>query len=145
MGSHARPWRLFPEPCGTRSGSTCTNHCHPRAAPPASRTSVIPPLRRGLLASANRATLRGLETFDESELFRAIADSGARVLIIGRRAMIMLGLPVMTADYELWIAADDADMLNAGLEPLGFVANRTPEAALANGRYVLEDGEHIDV
>ena len=46
--------------------------------------------------------------FDEIAFFRAIANSGARALLIGRRALIALGLPVMTADYDYWIAADDA-------------------------------------
>ncbi|HXH25541.1 MAG TPA: hypothetical protein VNI78_09850 [Vicinamibacterales bacterium] len=36
--------------------------------------------------------------FDEVEFFRAIADSGARALLIGRRALVLLGLPVLTAD-----------------------------------------------
>ena len=57
--------------------------------------------------------------FDEGEFFRAIERSGARVLLIGRRAMVAYGLPVLTADYDLWIDADEAGALNAALAPLG--------------------------
>jgi hypothetical protein len=44
---------------------------------------------------------------DELAFFRAIAESGARALLIGRRALVVLGLPVLTADYDYWIAIDD--------------------------------------
>ena len=50
--------------------------------------------------------------FDEAAFFRAIADSGVRALLIGRRALVALGMPVMTADYDFWIAADDAARFN---------------------------------
>lgn len=55
--------------------------------------------------------------FDEIGFFRAIAASGARAVLIGRRALIALGLPVLTRDYDFWIAADDAERLNACLGP----------------------------
>ena len=45
--------------------------------------------------------------FDEALFFRAIFGSGARVLLIGRQALIALGLPVLTADYDLWAHIDD--------------------------------------
>ena len=45
--------------------------------------------------------------FDEVEFFRAIAASGARALLIGRRALVALGLPVLTADYDFWIHIED--------------------------------------
>jgi hypothetical protein len=83
--------------------------------------------------------------FDERELFARIASSGARTLLIGRRALVALGLPVMTADYDLWIARDDAAKLNAALAPLGLVPNRSPERARQVGRYVLENSERVDV
>jgi hypothetical protein len=41
--------------------------------------------------------MKGSE-FDETEFFRAIQDSGARALLIGRRALVALGIPVLTAD-----------------------------------------------
>ena len=34
--------------------------------------------------------------FDEGEFFRAIAASGSRALLIGRRALVALGIPVLT-------------------------------------------------
>jgi hypothetical protein len=82
---------------------------------------------------------------DEEELFRAIAKSGARVLVIGRRAMIALGLPAMTADYDLWVHFDDVERLNEALKHVDHHPNRTPAEARARGRYVIENGEHIDV
>jgi hypothetical protein len=45
--------------------------------------------------------------FEEADFFRALSRSGARVLLIGRRALIALGLPVLTADYDLWVHIDD--------------------------------------
>ena len=38
--------------------------------------------------------------FDEVAFFRAVHESGARALLIGRRALVLLGLPVLTADKE---------------------------------------------
>jgi hypothetical protein len=83
--------------------------------------------------------------FDEEQFFRAIAESGARVLLIGRRALIVLGIPVLTADYDFWIHRDDALRLNEALQPMGLVANRSPTAAREVGRYVLENDERVDV
>lgn len=85
------------------------------------------------------------EDFDEGDFFGAIERSGARVLLIGRRALIAIGIPVLTADYDLWIPADDAEKLNGALEALGMIANRTPTEARRVGRYVIENGEHVDV
>ena len=62
--------------------------------------------------------------FDEIEFFRAVAGSGARALLIGRRALIALGLPVMTSDYDYWIGADDAAALNVALRPLEMLPSR---------------------
>jgi len=83
--------------------------------------------------------------FDELAFFRAVADSGARALLIGRRALIALGLPVMTRDYDYWIPADDAGALNEALRPLDMFPTRSPEEARRNGRYVIEGDEHVDV
>lgn len=85
------------------------------------------------------------EEFDEIGFFRAIEASGARSLLIGRRALIVLGIPVLTADYDLWIAADDAALLNEALGRLDMVPNRSPEEARKVGRYVIENGERVDV
>ena len=87
----------------------------------------------------------GAAEFDEEELFRAIAESGVRALLIGRRALVALGIPVLTADYDLWIHIDDIAVLNAALEPLALYPNRSPEEARRFGRYVLEGDERIDV
>jgi hypothetical protein len=51
--------------------------------------------------------------FDEADFFRSIASSGVRALLIGRRALVALGIPVLTADYDFWIHPDDATALNA--------------------------------
>jgi hypothetical protein len=84
-------------------------------------------------------------TFDEEELFAAIARSGVRALLIGRRALVALGLPVLTADYDLWIHIDDIAALNAAVAPLDLDPNRSPEDARKFGRYVLEGDERVDV
>jgi hypothetical protein len=83
--------------------------------------------------------------FDEEAFFRAIAQSGVRALLIGRRALIALGLPVMTRDYDYWIPADEATAFNAALKPLEMYPTRSPEEARQNGRYVVEGDEHVDV
>jgi hypothetical protein len=83
--------------------------------------------------------------FDETEMFRAIAASGARALLIGRRALVALGIPVLTADYDFWIHIDDIAAFNAAVESQGLHPTRTPEEARGRGRYVLENDERIDV
>jgi hypothetical protein len=83
--------------------------------------------------------------FDEAGFFRAIAESGARALLIGRRALVALGIPVLTADYDFWVHIDDASVLNAAVLAFGLVPSRTPEEARTTGRYVLENDEHVDV
>jgi hypothetical protein len=85
------------------------------------------------------------ELFDEVEFFRAIANSGARALLIGRRALVALGLPVLTADYDFWLHPDDMAAFNGALLPMDFVPSRSPEEARARGRYVLEQDERVDV
>jgi hypothetical protein len=83
--------------------------------------------------------------FDEVAFFRALYRSGARALLIGRRALVLLGLPVLTADYDFWIAIDDIEMFNAVAEPFALHATHAPAEARQRGRYVLENDEHIDV
>ena len=83
--------------------------------------------------------------FDEAAFFQALAASGARALLIGRRAMVVLGLPVLTADYDFWIAIDVIEAMNAASAPFGLVPNRSPAEARATGRYVLENDEKVDV
>ena len=83
--------------------------------------------------------------FDQDEFFRAIESSGARALLIGRQALIALGLPVMTVDYDFWLHADDVAPFNQAVAPFDLVPTRTPEEARAFGRYVLENDERVDV
>lgn len=88
--------------------------------------------------------MQGTE-FDELEFFRAIEASGVRALLIGRQALIALGIPVMTQDYDFWVHIDDAGRFNVAVAPFGLAPNRTPEEARSQGRYVLENDEHVDV
>jgi hypothetical protein len=83
--------------------------------------------------------------FDELAFFRAIASSGARALLIGRRALVVLGLPVLTADYDFWIHIDDIETFNGLAATFELAPTRTPEDARARGRYVLENDERVDV
>jgi hypothetical protein len=83
--------------------------------------------------------------FDEAEFFRAIQASGARAILIGRRALVLLGLPVLTADYDFWIAIDDAEAFNRALGAFELQPTHTPESARRRGRYTLENDERIDV
>jgi hypothetical protein len=83
--------------------------------------------------------------FEEAAFFSAIAASGARALLIGRRALIALGIPVLTADYGFWIHIDDIGAFNAALEPLGLHPTHTADEARARGRYVAENDERVDV
>jgi hypothetical protein len=83
--------------------------------------------------------------FDEAEFFRAIAASGVRALLIGRRALVALGVPVLTADYDFWLHIEDIAAFNAAVEAHGLFPSRTPEEARGRGRYVLENDERVDV
>lgn len=83
--------------------------------------------------------------FDELEFYRSIARSGARALLIGRRAILAYGINVMTSDYDFWIEMDDIEIFNKACEPFEMIPNRTPDEARKFGRYVLENSEHVDV
>jgi hypothetical protein len=83
--------------------------------------------------------------FDEIAFFRSLGLSGVRALLIGRRALVVLGLPVLTADYDLWIHIDDAGLLNEAATPFGLVPTRSPDEARRRGRYSLENDEVVDV
>lgn len=83
--------------------------------------------------------------FDESVFFRALAASGVRALLIGRRALVLLGLPVLTADYDFWIAIDDIEGFNAVAAAFDLHPSVQPEEARRRGRFVLENDEHVDV
>ena len=66
-------------------------------------------------------------------------------MLIGRRALVALGLPLLTADYDFWVHPEDVAIFNAAVEALGLVASHTPEEVHNRGRYVLENDEHVDV
>ena len=88
--------------------------------------------------------MRGTE-FDEAAFFESLERAGLRALLIGRRALVVLGLPVLTADYDLWVHIDDAGSLNQVAEGFGLLPTHTPEEARARGRYVLQNDERVDV
>lgn len=83
--------------------------------------------------------------FDEAAFFAAVAACGARALLIGRRVMAALGLPLLTADYDYWVHPDDLAAFNGAAATAGLVPNRAPGEARSLGRYVLENDEHVDV
>ncbi|WP_394824110.1 hypothetical protein [Pendulispora albinea] len=82
---------------------------------------------------------------DEAEFFEGLHASGARVLLIGRRALVALGLPVLTADYDLWLHIDDIEIVNGVAERLEHFPDVPSEEARRRGRYVLENGDRVDV
>jgi len=112
---------------------------HPRGL-----TDVRPRARRGEESYVHDSLKRvQVDEFDEEAFIAAL--SRVRALLIGRRALIALGLPVLTADYDVWLHIDDIEALNAELAPLDLLPNRSPAEARRAGRYVLENGEHVDV
>jgi hypothetical protein len=92
----------------------------------------------------NAGDVRGTE-FDEVAFFRAIHECGARALLIGRRALVLLGLPVLTADYDFWIAIDDIAAFNTAASRFDLSPTHGPDVARRRGRYALENDEHVDV
>src|SRR5690242_2741188 len=88
--------------------------------------------------------MRGSD-FDELAFFRAIHESGVRALLIGRRALVILGLPVLTADYDFWIAIDQIAAFNGAAACCDLHPSVDPEEARRRGRYVVENDEHVDV
>ncbi|MGQ0734513.1 MAG: hypothetical protein ACT4QD_12765 [Acidobacteriota bacterium] len=83
--------------------------------------------------------------FDECAFFRSLADSHARALLIGRRAMVVLGLPVLTADYDFWLHIEDIESFNSVAGRFDLTPTLQPEEARRQGRYVVENDEHVDV
>jgi hypothetical protein len=83
--------------------------------------------------------------FDEAGLFAAVEKSGVRALLIGRGALVVLGVPVVTADYDFWMPGEDIERLNAAVEPLDLYPNHPPDDARKRARYVLENGKRVDV
>jgi hypothetical protein len=85
------------------------------------------------------------EEFDEAAFFCGLAIAKVRYLLIGRRALVALGAPVMTSDYDLWIDFDDVEKLNAVAQEFELEPSHLPLDARQRGRYVLEGSEHVDV
>ena len=83
--------------------------------------------------------------FDELQFFKAVAMSNCRALLIGRRELVALGLPVLTADYDYWIHIDDIARFNEAALPFSLTPTHSPQEARRRGRYALENDEHIDV
>ena len=88
--------------------------------------------------------MRGAD-FDELAFFRAIHGSGVHALLIGRRALVLLGLPVLTADYDFWIAIDQIAAFNAAVSQCDLHPTVDPDEARRRGRYAVENDEHVDV
>jgi len=65
--------------------------------------------------------------------------------MIGRRALIMLGAPVLTNDYDVWAHIDDIEPLNQSFEAIGLYASKAPAEARRTGRYVFENDLRVDV
>ncbi len=84
-------------------------------------------------------------SFDEIQFFRAVHRSGVRALLIGRRALVFLGLPVLTADYDFLLASDDIEAFNRTAAVFDLHPSHPPDQARRRGRYALENDEHIDV
>jgi hypothetical protein len=85
------------------------------------------------------------EEFDEAGFFRALAENGVRYLLIGRRALVALGAPVMTADYDIWLDFDMVEKLNSVADRFELAPTYDSVEARARGRYVLEGAERVDV
>src|SRR5689334_580731 len=92
-----RRWRRSRPPAGQRSGITGARlawRTSPRSVPddPARRTATRPAPRQAGVARARMRYTVSMEAadFDEEELFSAIARSGVRALLIGRRALVAL-------------------------------------------------------
>ena len=83
--------------------------------------------------------------FDELSFFRAIHKSGVRALLIGRRALAVLGIPVLTSDYDFWIAIDEIAAFNAAVAECDFHPSVDPDQARRRGRYALDNDQHVDV
>lgn len=83
--------------------------------------------------------------FDEVQFFRAVHHSGARALLIGRRALVFLGLPVLTADYDFWLAIDDIEAFNAAADGFDLRPSHPAAEARRRGRYVLENDVSVYV
>ena len=64
-----------------------------------------------------------------------IGESGERVLLIGRGALVALGLLVLTADYDFWIHPEDVALFNIPiLSEISAPGSRHSRDSRASGR-----------
>jgi hypothetical protein len=68
---------------------------------------------------------KGVDFF---QLIRKLDRKGIRHLIIGRRAVILYGGPVLTADHDFWISPEDRFKTLSLLEELGFELSHAPNS-----------------
>jgi hypothetical protein len=54
---------------------------------------------------------------DEGSLYRSASSAGARAVLIGRQALIALGLPVLTNDDDFWVHLEDLQRFHAAARP----------------------------
>ena len=80
--------------------------------------------------------------FDEAGFFSALAGRGVRYLLVGRQACIAYGLPVLTADYDIFVDRDQLAVLTEVAATYGLVA---PPDLDRRGLFTLENDEKIDV
>jgi predicted nucleotidyltransferase len=95
---------------------------------------------------------------DPLEFLRELYDEDIRYLLVGRQALVMLGAPLMTADYDFYIAPDratlEALLAIAARRKLEHSASAVEESPLLSlfsdnlkldflraRRYVTKDGE----
>jgi hypothetical protein len=72
--------------------------------------------------------MEGEKELDFLEVVRQFERRTIRFLIIGRRAVILYGAPVLTADHDLWIhPADKRECLSLLSEDLGFEISHPPD------------------
>ena len=50
-------------------------------------------------------------------------------MLIGRRALVVLGLPVLTAGYDFWLHIDDIETFNQASAPFRLLPSLAPGEA----------------
>ena len=72
--------------------------------------------------------MEGEKELDFLDVVRELEGRGIRFLIIGRRAVILYGAPVLTTDHDLWIhPADKRECLSFLSEGLAFEISHPPD------------------
>lgn len=68
--------------------------------------------------------MEGEKEINFIDAIRMLNGGNVRLLIIGRRAVILYGAPLMTADYDLWIDPADRERALSILEDAGIELSR---------------------